>query len=160
MKKLTALLCAALCLLLCACGGGDPDSSAQPQARAFEDADVTALLSADIFSEELESVETDLVCALYGLDADLVTHCVAYLSTGASAEEVVLFTVSDADGALEAVRAACEKRVADQTEGYADYLPGEVTKLEDAILEVRQSTVLLVVANDPAAARAAIDGMD
>lgn len=157
MKKTIALVCAALCLLLTACGGNSGSQSDTP-ARPFQASDVTSILASNAFSEELEELDADLVCTLYGLDEAMITGCTAHLSTGASAEEVVLFTVGD-EANVQAVRTACEKRVADQAKAYASYLPGEVTKLDKAILEVRGTTVLLVVANDAAAARAAIDAL-
>ena len=155
MKKRMTILCAALCLLLAGCGGGE--SSAEP--RSFEKADLETVLAADVFSEELESVDAELICMQYGLDSGLVTECAGYLSTGATAEEAVYFKAADANAA-ETIKAACEMRVEDQIMGYEDYIPGEVPKLENAVLAVRGTTVLLVVADDAAGAAAAVDGLN
>ena len=51
-----------------------------------------------------------------------------------------------------------EQHVADQTASYASYLPGEVYKLENAILERYGNYVILCVAADAAAAQSVIDG--
>ena len=50
--------------------------------------------------------------------------------------------------------------MADQKEALADYQPQEVSKLENAILEAKGDTLLLVVAADDQAARTALDGLD
>lgn len=151
-RKLTAL-CAVFCLLLAGCGGGDEG------LRPFASGDVQTVLDAGVFSEDLEAVDADLVCPLYGVDQTLVSECTAYLSTGATAEEVVLFVAAD-DSAAQTIETACEKRVADQIAAYKDYGPGEVAKLEDAVIRVRGTTVLVVVADDSAAAAAAVDGLE
>ena len=172
-KRILCLLCVAFCLFLTACGekeaevtpsvGSDaqtgPSQSAEVKPRIFEAADVEAVLAAGVFSEELEQVDAELVYGLYGLSADAVTDCVAYLSTGASAEEIVLFTVADESGVVT-IENACEWRLEDQTFGYKDYKPTEVPKLENAIVEVRENTVLFVVANDWEGAAAAIAGLN
>ena len=160
-RRVLCVLCVAFCLILAGCSGkeaeisssGNADVQASPSQTTeakplvFEAADVEDLLAAGIFSEELEQVDVELVYGLYGLSADAVTDCVAYMSTGASAEEVVLFTVADESG-VAAIENACEWRLEDQTFGYKDYKPTEVPKLENAIVEVRENTVLFVVAND------------
>ena len=182
MKKRTILcvLCVAFCLVLTACGGEEkPDvspsaestdtgvkpsqsapASQTPEAKptAFESADLETILAAGVFSEELELVDAELVFGLYGLSADAVTDCTAYLSTGASAEEIVLFTVADEAG-VAAIEDACDWRIEDQTFGYKDYKPTEVPKIENAIVEVRGNTVLFVVANDWEGAETAIAGL-
>ena len=148
MKKRIAALTAALCLLLAGCGA----KSDQPYTADS----VKTLLDAGIFSETLETVDKDIICALYGIEADTVTDCTAYLSTGATAEELVLFTLAEETDA-DTVKAACEKRVADQKAAYESYGPDEVTKLDGAVISVRENTVLLVVGSDPAAVGAAAD---
>ena len=45
----------------------------------------------------------------------------------------------------------------DREESYADYLPEEVPKLQNALIDQKGSTLLLVVANDVEAAQAALN---
>ena len=172
-KRFLIVLCVAFCLILAGCGekqaeippadSTDAQNSAAPtedvKKRTFEAADVETILAADAFSEELEPVDVELVYGLYGLSADAVTGCTAYMSTGASAEEVVLFTVADESGVAK-IENACEWRLEDQTFGYKDYMPDELPKLENAIVEVRGNTVLFVVANDWESAAKAISELD
>ena len=182
-RRILCLLCVAFCLILAACGedgkpaGTTPSESVQtnaqpsqtasekpaqtPEAKpaAFEAADVETVLAAEVFSEELEAVDAELVYGLYGLSADQVAECTAYLSTGASAEEIVLFTMADEAG-VKAVEDACAWRIEDQTFGYKSYKPAEVPKLENAIVEVRGTTVLFVVANDWEKAEQIVAGLN
>ena len=172
-KRFLIVLCVVFCLIMAGCGEKEaevaPSESASVQAspvqseevkeRTFEAADVETILAAGVFSEELEAVDAELVYGLYGLSADAVTGCTAYMSTGASAEEVVLFTVADESGVTE-IENACEWRLEDQTFGYKDYMPDELPKLENAIVEVRGNTVLFVVANDWEGAEATVAGLN
>ena len=142
MKK---LLCAAMGLALlfslCACGGKEET------AAPFSPADAATLLDSGAFSEALESIDTDVACALYGIDETTVTEAAVYGSTGATAEELAIFVLTDEEAA-QAALTALGYRVEDRAAAMADYLPNEVPKLEKAVLEQRESTVLLVVASD------------
>lgn len=140
MKKIIpALLCACLCLTLCACGSSK-------SAADFTTGDADTLINTDgLFSEQLEKVDADVLCQLYGIDQTTVSDCKGYLSTGATAEEVAVFIVKDKSG-VQAVKDACDKRIADQKEACKDYLPAEEPKLDSAVVETRGNTVLLAVA--------------
>ena len=149
MKRRIAAAAAALCLLLTGCGSTNGE-------EPYDAQDVQTLLEAELFSESLEEVDSSVLYGLYGLDAGLMSSSVAYLSTGATAEEVALFILNDAEDA-DTVQTACEKRVADQITACESYNPAEVTKLEGAVISVRDTPVLLVVGQDPAAVRDAVD---
>ena len=149
MKRRIAAAAATLCLLLTGCGSTNGE-------EPYDAQDVQTLLEAELFSESLEEVDSSVLYGLYGLDAGLMSSSVAYLSTGATAEEVALFILNDAEDA-DTVQTACEKRVADQITACESYNPAEVTKLEGAVISVRDNTVLLVVGQDPAAVRDAVD---
>lgn len=141
VKKFLCVFCsAALCLSLAACGG-------EP-AATFDPADAPALLAAEgAFTETLEEIDRDTACALYGIDETTVTACAVYGSTGATAEELAIFVLTD-ETAADAARTALGYRVEDRREELADYLPNETVKLDHAIVEQRDTTVLLVVAAD------------
>lgn len=129
-----------LLLSLAACKGESPKAD-----LTLDDAQT--LLDSGAFSEPLEEIDLEIACSLYALDQSKVTGAAVYGSTGATAEELAVFIFSDADAATTA-KANFETRIADRTEAMADYLPGEVPKLEKAVLEVRGATLLFVVAND------------
>ena len=121
------LLCPLLCLLLCLCSCGQ--EAPLPNCTAEEAAQ--ALLTANQFSETLESVETDIAVAVYGLEEGHVLDCAAYLSTGATAEECTVVLL-DSPEAAETAAEALQRRVEDQTAVLENYLPQELQKLSDA----------------------------
>ena len=142
MKKfLGAALTLALLLSLAACGGKEEEIA------PFSPTDASALLESGAFSEVLESIDTDIACALYGIDETTVTGAAVYGSTGTTAEELAILTFTDEEAA-QAALTLLGYRVADRKDAMADYIPGEVPKLEEAVLEQRENTVLLVVASD------------
>jgi len=156
MKTKLTLLVTLFCLFLAGCGEGNVE-----QPRPFESGDLSTVLESGVFSEQLETVDAEIVCMLYGLElgGDTVTACEGYLSGGATAEELVLFTAAD-EASAETVKAACERRVEEQILGFEDYIPGEVAKLENAVISLRGNTVLLVIANDGAAAAELVNGLN
>lgn len=135
----TALL---LCLSLTACAGGE--APAEPFDPA---ADGEALLGLEgAFTSSLTAIDVDVACALYGIDRDTVTSAAVYGATD-SAEELAVFAFTD-ESAAEDGAAALRGRVEDRREELADYLPGEIPKLDKAVVETRGSSALLVIAAD------------
>lgn len=150
--KLTAL-CLALGLALASCGEPAP-----AEKDPYDGDDVAALLDAGLFSETPEELDDDIACEVMGVDSALVSDCQVLIPTSTNAEAVALFILNDAADA-ETVKSACESWVADQIVSYRDYAPAHVPKLEGAVVSVRGNTVLVVVGNDPAAAKTAVDAL-
>lgn len=150
MKKiLCGILAAALCLSLGACGG-------DKKAADFVPADTAkALMDGGAFSESLTEIDKATACTLYGIDEAAVKDSAVYGSTGATAEEVAVFTFAGSDDAKTALT-ALETRVSDRKDALKDYQPAEISKLDGAIVEARGGSVLLVVASDYDAARKAL----
>lgn len=148
MKKLIfgLLMCA---LLLAGCGS-------EPQKESSFPATVTvqALLDSGAFSEELEELDPLLLFPLSGDAADY-EGSVLYYSTGATAETAAVISLRDSDQ-VEQTEAALRTWLDGQIEAERDYRPAEAAKLENAILEARGNSVLLVVAADYEKAQAAI----
>ena len=108
------------------------------------------------FVDQMTPLELDAAVNVYGIDSAAVSAGKAYVSTGATAEEIAVFTAADA-GQVETVRAALEKRVEDQKAAYTNYQPQEMTKLSDPVIETRGDTVILCVSDDNSAALSVID---
>ncbi len=143
MKRfLSGLWAAALGLTLCACGGGKAPQPFDPAADTQ-----TLLSTTGLFSEALTGVDKPTACMLYGIDEDLVTDCAVYASTGATAEELAIFSLASEEDA-QTVATALGYRVEDRIEGLRDYLPDEISKLENAVIKTQGASVLLVVAAD------------
>lgn len=152
MKKfICGLLAAVLMLALCAgCGAKEPEK--EPAFPATET--VQTLLESGAFSEKLEELEPLLLFPLAG-DAELYEGSVLYYSTGATAEAAAVIAVRDAEQ-VDETEAALRTWLDGQIEAERDYRPAEAAKLENAILEARGNSVLLVVAADYEKAQAAI----
>ncbi len=144
MKRLTALLCAAVLFLLCACG-----RTAQPFTTDLVD----KLLENDIFSEPLEPLDDEIACFVYQLDAKQsnLTDLKVYRSSGATCEEVAVFTF-ETDEDANNVHFSLAGYLAAQLESCRSYRPAQAPKLQHAILTQRANSILLVVADDWAAA--------
>lgn len=110
------------------------------------------LLETEAFSEPLEPLEEDLAFVFYGLeDAGLAPEQLVsasiFRSTGATCEEVALFTFSN-EAAAQTAANTLEHYITSQIEINKDYRPSELPKLKQTFLERRGTDVLLLVAND------------
>ena len=153
MKKICTILLA-LTLGLTACGGG---------GGRYETKDVQAMADAGAFSEELETLDGDVAFSAlyrlgdYGLEREDLTDSAILRSAGGTCEEgavLVWDSEEDARTAKEALEDYVQKQI-DQNESYG-YRLAEIPKLKDAYIDVRGSTVLLVVASDLDAAKSAL----
>lgn len=138
-KPLLTLAVLSLCLALASCGG---------EKKSFDPAaDAKALLETDgVFDDALLEIDQATACALYGIDPATVTQSAVYGSTS-TADELAIFTLSDEEAAQTAAQ-MLSYRVEDRQEELRDYLPHELPKLEQAVVETRGNSVLLVIAAD------------
>ncbi len=140
MKKiLSGIVFAVLCLSLTACGGKTAEFSPAKDAAELREAE-------GAFTTALTQIDQATACALYGIDEATVTASAVYASPS-SAEELAIFTL-DSDEAAQAAQTALGYRVEDRLEELEDYMPEEMDKLKDAVIEKRGSSVLLVIASD------------
>ena len=83
-------------------------------------------------------------------------ECTVLRSAGATCEEGAVLVFASADQANTAVD-ALSSYIDGQITANEDYRPGELPKLEDALISRRGETVLLVVAGDIDAAKQAVE---
>ena len=119
---------------------------------------VQTILDSGAFTDELDELDCDTAWALYqleeaGLSREDLTDGVIYRSAGATCEELSLLIFSDS-GAAQTAQGALEAYLQSQIENNRDYRPGEIPKLEDAVLRQEGSTVLLAVSADTPAVEA------
>lgn len=157
MRKRTLLgLVLALALALTACGGG------QPAQESYDASAVQAAADAGAFSEELDTVDADTAYALYqlancGLEREELAECTVLRSSGATCEEIAVLVLSDsAADKMDAVKQAMSDYIQGQIDANVSYRPAEIPKLENALIDQRGNSLLLVVANDLEAAKGAI----
>ena len=150
MKKILAFVLAlCMALSLCACGGS--------KAKEIDlDALAEELLASGAFTDLLSQPAAGVAARLYGFEDGDVVKAVLYTGTGATAEEIFLAEASDSASA-SALKAACEHRVETQKLAFENYAPGEVSKLDGAVLVTSGNVVIFVVAADAAAAQSVVD---
>ena len=157
MKKLVHIaLTLAIVLGLAACGGGERNG-APPLYGTFM---VEAMAEAGAFSEELEELDADTAFILYrladsGLSQEDVKECAVLRSAGATCEEGAVLVFTSGDKA-ETAEAALKDYVQSQIDANTDYRPEEIPKLENAYIDRRGESLLLVVANDLDTAKEAL----
>lgn len=144
--KVMSVVCVlALLLTLTACGGSD----SQPQKSAAEIAD--AIYSTQTFQDTLNAIDSDMLGDYYRIDAADLTDSKVYVSGSFStAEEIAVFQASSSD-AVENIKKAINTRLEDLKLAFENYVPGEMTKINDPVLITKGTTVVLVLADDTAA---------
>lgn len=144
--KVMSVVCVlALLLTLTACGGSD----SQPQKSAAEIAD--AIYSTQTFQDTLNAIDSDMLGDYYRIDAADLTASKVYVSGSFStAEEIAVFQASSSD-AVENIKKAIDTRLEDLKLAFENYVPGEMTKINDPVLITKGTTVVLVLADDTAA---------
>lgn len=137
-KFLAAALAALLTLSLGACGNGGDAASGASSAAPDLDGLFTELSA--LCGEAAVDIDPATAAGLYGVEEREVFACRA--AGGVSADEATIFQCADEARAAE-VLATAETRLADQAESYADYLPEEAVKLQNAAA-VRSGSVVAV----------------
>lgn len=166
MKRLFAVT-AVVALLLVGCGGNQTQdettrqemSSQQTEKQTEKQTEEQAtiadaksladeLLANVTFDDELADIDIDTAKFLYQIDT--CVDAFVYISSGATAEEIAVFAFADSQSAKEALPIA-EKRIADQKEGFASYVPEEVQRLDNAVVAQCGNYVVVCVSEGDAA---------
>ena len=128
-----AILLIVSLVLLAACGNEEASGEPLDVAACSQE-----LLAAGVFTDELTQVETEVAIEYYGITQADVKDAHVYLSTGATAEELAIFTAKDTETAKN-IAAGVQQRISNQKTAFEQYLPAEITKLDAAyVLEVSQ----------------------
>ena len=148
-KRWMAFLLAGCLVALAGCSGKPAQDDG---GTGYTKEQVTQILDSGAFTDELEELDCDTAWALYqldssGLEREQFVDGVIYRSAGATCEEVALLMFED-DATAATVKNTMGTYVQNQIEENRDYRPGEIPKLEDALLQQQGSTVLLVVSAD------------
>lgn len=134
MKKIVLI---SLILLLVS-GCGKETTSFNPNDLANE------LLTEVDFDDELTLFAGD-ISKIY--DMPEVEDYLIYIGSGATSEEITIITLKNSSDE-EDVKAALEKRVEEQKQNFANYVPEEVSRLEKSIIKSNEKYVVLCVSND------------
>ena len=133
----------------------EPETEAPaPVAPSYSANEIaSAILSGTSFSEGLSASSGAIAAARFGISD--YSDIAYYASTAAFAQEVLVVKTNNPGAAV----AGANARKASQIEDYADYVPDEVPKLENAVILQSGEWVVFVVSNDAASARSIASGM-
>lgn len=187
MKKFISVtvLSAAMALCLVGCGSKDDkkddttvatteatteaannDETTEANSTATEDktADIaSAIYNAGQFTDCAAVDSNVAINRLYlfadatTLDSSKIANATFYTNTNSSAEEIAVVECSDASYTAK-VEEAFNQRKANQIEACKDYLPDEITKLNNAVIFTNGNTVVFIVAPNASAAKDAAMG--
>lgn len=130
--------------VLTGCGGTEKNYEVDVQALGSE------LLEKAEFEDELNPAADKVIQKLYGME-NYAEACV-YIGTGATPEEIAVFRFETGEDAAEGLRKA-QERVEEQKTDYESYLPGEVKKLQDAVVRRYGQYVVVCVSDGETAER-------
>ena len=149
IKRIAAAGAAALCVVAAGCS----------KQLILEPADALAQLKDEItFTDQMTDMDSESTCRFYDVDTGLVNDSSAYVGSGATAESMAVFEAVDADAAgsiADALRTFTDGWI----DGYSDYKPEEVPKLESAVLEQNGVYVVFCVSADNTAAKTAVQDL-
>lgn len=135
-------------------GCGKKETKELPDAN-----EVVATLQGQVtFTDEIITKDMDETNIFYNIDSMLVKDSAALVGSGATAEMLSVWKAQDEVDA-EAIVKALEEFNAGWKEGYADYKPEEVPKLETAVLRQEGNCVIYAVTADNEAAADAVDAL-
>lgn len=136
MKRLLILFIM-VAVLFAGCAGKDKTDIVPADAAE-------KILNEVVFLDTLIEAQGDVAKEWYALD-DKVSDFAIYISgSGATAEEIAVIKSSD----IETAKAAVERRLDDLKFRFKDYVPAEMTKLNDPVLAANGDVVILVLADD------------
>lgn len=145
MKRIIALILALLMFtVLSACGN-------ETSEKVDVDALVDVVFEKLKFDDELSEIGAGAVGRLFSLPEG--TEARVFVSSGATSEEVAVFTAEDTDAVVDAVR----EHLADQKESFAAYIPAEADRIDTAVIVRAGNTVVLVISASDDAAQVVCD---
>ncbi len=103
------------------------------------------------YRDQLEELEPEVVYTMLGIDAADVAAQKNYFSSGATAEEIIVFQATDG-AAASRLKDALAARCQDQQDVYASYAPEEVGYLQQSVLVDKENYVVFCVPVDAQAA--------
>ena len=116
-----------------------------------------SLLNDITYEDQLTKVEGNMFQMIYWISQEDIEEYEAYVSTGATAEEIAVIKAKD-EATAESMEEKLTDRVEAQKNSFANYIPKEVEKLEEAVVYQEGVYVILSISNDDEKAEEIISG--
>ena len=100
------------------------------------------------YADTLMPLDLDTAGMFLNLSEINVTKAAIYEGSGGTAEEIVVLECATEDDAKKAEE-VLKTRVSEQIESFTDYVPGELTKLNAAVIKVNGKYAVLSVSDTP-----------
>lgn len=139
---ITAAVLAVAVLALTGCGKGSGSDVTIDPAKLAD-----SLNTSVITNDKLTQTSSDMLGTIYFFEDGQVVNSKAYMSSGATADEICIAEAKDADAANAVVK-LFKTRVENQKNLYKSYNADEVTKLDSAIIDSEGKYAVLVVCDD------------
>lgn len=140
MKKIAVIFLAAISML---------SFFGCEKAKIFDANILADTLNSNLeFGEALEKTDSEIAYSIYGIDPALCNDAAVYLGSGATADEIAVFSCVD-NAAVKKVVEAANNRLDYLHEGYSSYGPDEVPKIEGAKVITEGLTVIVCICENP-----------
>ena len=103
------------------------------------------LVESGIFEDELAKTEPELIYSKYGLDANAINKLVVYQGSGATSEELIILQAKDN---IKEIKQKLEEEKEERKEVFESYLPEEVFKIDNSILETKGNYLIFCISGD------------
>lgn len=151
-KRILAVVLAvlALGLCLCSCKGSEGKTPATADVAA-------AINNSGEFQELIALTEDNISRRYYGIDLEAIEEFeVLVCSSGAMADEIAVFKMKEKDD-VEDMREVVLERKQELYDSFVDYVPTEISKIENAIISSNGNYVYFIVCKDRDAAKKAAE---
>ena len=138
--KLLTIVTVVPAFVLGACGGKKADFDVDVLGRELNE-QIT-------YADTLMPLDLDTAGMFLNLSEINVTKAAIYEGSGGTAEEIVVLECATEDDAKKAEE-VLKTRVSEQIESFTDYVPGELTKLNAAVIKVNGKYAVLSVSDTP-----------
>ena len=138
--KLFMIVTVVAAFVLGACGGKKADFDVEALGNELNE-QIT-------YADTLIPLDLDTAGMFLHLSEINVTKAAIYEGSGRPAEEIVVLECATEDDAKKAEE-VLKTRVSEQIESFTDYVPGELTKLNAAVIKVNGKYAVLSVSDTP-----------
>lgn len=105
------------------------------------------LSSAPIYEDNLSEIDKDSIIKKYNFNEQKIKNIVSYVGTGATAEEILIIELLDKKD-VEETKQIIETKIDERKLDFQNYLPKEVSKLENYYLISKGNYIILCISNN------------